>query len=473
MSEQYDVVVIGGGPAGYVAAIRAAQSGLKTLCVDRFKTKDDDYALGGTCLNVGCIPSKALLDSSKHYEQMTSHYDVHGISFKDASIDVGTMIGRKDKIVKQLTGGIKQLFKANKVSYITGSGRLLKDRQVEITNEEGSQTVSGKHIILASGSVPVSIPNVTVDNQYILDNTGGLNIEDVPKKFGVIGAGVIGLEMGSVWRRVGSEVTIFEAMDTFLGACDQGIAKVAAREFKKQGLDIHLKTFVKSAEVKNNQVEVVYEKDGEKHTETFDKLLVAVGRKAETEGLLSDDCGIQLTDRGQIDVNDDCQTSVENVWAVGDVVRGPMLAHKSSEEGSAVVERILGEHGHVDFNTIPWVIYTEPEIAWVGQTEEQLKEAGTPYKVGTFPFAANGRALAMNEPTGMVKLLAHEETDELLGAHIFGAGASELISECVVTMEFKGCAEDLARIVHAHPTLSEAVFEAAMSVDKRAVHKAN
>ncbi len=312
-----------------------------------------------------------------------------------------------------------------------------------------------------------------VDNKYILDNTGGLNIGQVPKKLGVIGAGVIGLEMGSVWRRVGSEVTIFEAMDTFLGACDQAIAKVAAREFKKQGLAIHLKTFVKSAEVKNSQVEVVYEKDGEKHTEIFDKLLVAVGRRAETDGLLSEDCGVKLTDRGQIDVNDLCQTNIENVWAVGDAVRGPMLAHKSSEEGSAVVERILGEHGHVDFNTIPWVIYTEPEIAWVGKTEEQLKEAGIEYKIGTFPFAANGRALAMNEPTGMVKILADKETDELLGAHIFGAAASELIAECVVTMEFKGCSEDLARIVHAHPTLSEAVFEAAMSVDKRAVHKAN
>ncbi len=473
MTDKYDVIVIGGGPAGYVAAIRAAQHGFNTLCIDRFKGKDGNYSLGGTCLNVGCIPSKALLDSSKHYEQMTKHYDVHGISFENAGIDVPTMIGRKDKIVKQLTGGIKQLFKANKVNYKAGSGKLLKDRQVEISNEDGKEIVQGEHIILASGSIPVNIPNVEVDNEFILDNAGGLDVNAVPEKLGVIGAGVIGLELGSVWNRLGSQVTVFEAMDTFLAACDQTIAKMAAREFKKQGLDIHLSTFVKSATVKDGKVEVVYEKNGEKTTAIYDKLLVAVGRKAETSGLLSDDCGVQLTDRGQIDVDDECRTSVANVWAIGDVVRGPMLAHKGSEEGSAVVERIAGEHGHIDFNTIPWVIYTEPEIAWVGKTEEQLKEAGIEYKVGSFPMAANGRALAMNEPTGMVKLIADAETDELLGAHIYAANAADLLSECVVTMEFKGCAEDLARIVHAHPTLSEAVFEAAMNVDKRAIHKAN
>jgi dihydrolipoamide dehydrogenase len=473
MTEKYDVIVIGAGPAGYVAAIRAAQMGYNTLCVDRFKGKDGKYSLGGTCLNVGCIPSKALLDSAKHFDHMTHSYDVHGISFDNAKMDVPTMIARKDKIVKQLTGGIAQLFKANKVKSINGSGKLLKDRHVEISNDEGTQVVQGEHIILASGSIPINIPNVTVDNQYILDNTGGLNVEQVPAKLGVIGAGVIGLELGSVWSRLGAEVTVFEAMDKFLAVCDQTIAKMAAREFKKQGLDIHLSTFVKSATVKDNKVEVVYEKNGEKSTAVFDKLLVAVGRKAETAGLLSDDCGVKLTERGQIDVDDDCRTSVPNVWAIGDAVRGPMLAHKGSEEGTAVVERIAGQHGHIDFNTIPWVIYTEPEIAWVGKTEEQLKEAGIEYKIGTFPMAANGRALAMNEPTGMVKILADAQTDELLGAHIYSANASELLSECVVTMEFKGCAEDLARIVHAHPTLSEAVFEAAMNVDKRAVHKAN
>ncbi|WP_099019200.1 dihydrolipoyl dehydrogenase [Marinicella litoralis] len=473
MMEKYDVVVIGGGPAGYVAAIRAAQMGFNTLCVDRFKGKDGKYSLGGTCLNVGCIPSKALLDSSKHFDHMNHSYDVHGISFDNPKMDVATMIARKDKIVKQLTGGIAQLFKANKVKYIGGSGKLLKDRQVEINNDEGSQVVQGEHIILASGSVPISIPNVEIDNEYILDNAGALDINAVPEKLGVIGGGVIGLELGSVWNRLGSKVKVFEAMDTFLAACDQGIAKMAARTFKKQGLDIHLSTFVKSATIKDGKVEVVSETNGEKTTEIFDKLLVAVGRKAETDGLLADDCGIKLTERGQIDVNDDCQTSVPNVWAIGDAVRGPMLAHKGSEEGSAVAERIAGQHGHVDFNTVPFVIYTEPELAWVGKTEEQLKEAGIDYKVGSFPMAANGRALAMNEPTGMVKILADAETDELLGAHIFSANAADLLSECVVTMEFKGCAEDLSRIIHAHPTLSEAVFEAAMNVDKRAIHKAN
>lgn len=471
--DKYDVVVIGGGPAGYVAAIRAAQMGFNTLCVDRFKGKDGKYVLGGTCLNIGCIPSKALLDSAKHFDHMTHSYDVHGISFDNPKMDVETMLARKDKIVKQLTGGIGQLFKANKVNYIGGSGKLLKDRQVEISNDEGTQVVQGEHIILASGSVPLSIPNVEIDNNHIVDNAGALDINAVPEKLGVIGAGVIGLELGSVWNRLGSKVKVFEAMDTFLAACDQGMAKLAAREFKKQGLDIHLSTFVKSATIKGGKVEVVSEKNGEKTTEVFDKLLVAVGRKAETAGLLSDDCGVKLTDRGQIDVNNDCQTSVPNVWAVGDAVRGPMLAHKGSEEGSAVVERIAGQHGHVDFNTIPFVIYTEPELAWVGKNEEELKAAGVEYKVGSFPMAANGRALAMNETTGMVKILADAETDEILGAHIYSANASDLLSECVVAMEFKGCAEDLARIVHAHPTLSEAVFEAAMNVDKRAIHKAN
>ncbi len=474
MSEQYDVIVIGGGPGGYVAAIRAAQLGLNTLCIDAFVGKDGQPALGGTCLNVGCIPSKALLDSSAKYEQMLHQFETHGIRYENPSIDVTRMIERKDKVVKQLTGGIGQLFKANKIESVCGTGRLLKDKRVEVTPHDGEvRVVQGQHIVLASGSVPVSIPNVTIDNEHILDNVGALDIAAVPEKFGVIGAGVIGLEMGSVWGRLGAEVTIFEAMDTFLAAADQGVAKLAAREFKKQKLNIHLSTFVKSAQVVNDRVEVVYEHNGEQHTDTFDKLLVAVGRRAATDGLLSEDCGVQLTERGQIDVNDECRTAVDGVWAIGDAVRGPMLAHKASEEGIAVIERIVTGHGHTDFNTVPWVIYTEPEIAWVGQTEEQLKQAGVDYKVGTFPYAATGRALAMNESTGLVKIIADADSDELLGAHIFGINASELIAECVVTMEFKGCAEDLARIVHAHPTLSEAVHEAALSVDKRAIHKGN
>ena len=473
MSEQYDVIVIGGGPGGYVAAIRAAQLGLSTLCVDNFIGKDGKPALGGTCLNVGCIPSKALLDSSKNFAHMQHDYKNHGISFENAQIDVGTMIGRKDKIVKQFTGGIAGLFKANKVKAVHALGTILGNGDVKLTQGEKTTTVNGKHIIIATGSTPFSIPNVDIDNKMIVDNEGALNIEETPKKLGIIGAGVIGLEMASVWGRLGSEIVIFEAMDSLLAACDKDIAKVAGREFKKQKMDIRLKTFVKAAKIVGDQVEVTYEKDGEQSTETFDKLLVAVGRKSQTNGLLADGCGVELTDRGQIQVNDLCQTTAANVWAIGDVVRGPMLAHKASEEGIAVAERIAGNHGHIDFNTVPWVIYTEPEMAWVGKNEQQLKEEGIEYNVGTFPFAAIGRAVAMNQPEGMVKLIADKETDTLLGAHIIGANASELIAECVVTMEFQGCAEDLAMIIHAHPTLSEAVHEAALSVDKRAIHKMN
>lgn len=473
MSEKYDVIVVGGGPGGYVAAIRAAQLGLSTVCIDNFIGKDGKPALGGTCLNVGCIPSKALLDSSKNFAHMQHDYKNHGISFENAQIDVTKMIGRKDKIVKQFTGGIAGLFKANKVKAIHALGTLMGNNQVKLTQGEKTTIIEGTHIIIATGSTPFSIPNVEIDNKLIVDNAGALNIEETPKKLGIIGAGVIGLEMASVWGRLGSEIVIFEAMDSLLAAADKDIAKVAGREFKKQKMDIRLKTFVKAAKIVDNQVEVTFEKNGEQATETFDKLLVAVGRKSQTEGLLAEGCGVELTDRGQIQVNDLCQTTAENIWAIGDVVRGPMLAHKASEEGIAVAERIAGQHGHIDFNTCPWVIYTEPEIAWVGKTEQQLKDEGVEYNVGTFPFAAIGRAVAMNQPEGIVKLLADKETDTLLGAHIVGANASELIAECVVTMEFQGCAEDLARIIHAHPTLSEAVHEAALSVDKRAIHKMN
>ena len=473
MTEQYDVIVIGGGPGGYVAAIRAAQLGLSTMCVDNNLGKDGKPALGGTCLNVGCIPSKALLDSSKNYAHMLHDYKNHGISFDNAQIDVTTMIARKDKIVKQFTGGIAGLFKASKVKAIHAKGTLMGNNQVKLTQGDKIKTVTAKNIIIATGSIPFSIPNVEIDNKLIVDNEGALNIEETPKKLGIIGAGVIGLEMASVWGRLGSEIVIFEAMDSLLAAADIDIAKVASREFKKQKMDIRLKTFVKAAKIIDNQVEVTFEKNGEQATEIFDKLLVAVGRKAQTNDLLDANCGVELTDRGQIQVNDLCQTTAANIWAIGDVVRGPMLAHKASEEGIAVAERIAGQHGHIDFNTVPWVIYTEPEISWVGKTEQQLKDEGIAYNVGTFPFAAIGRAVAMNQPEGMVKLLADKETDTLLGAHIIGANASELIAECVVTMEFQGCAEDLARIIHAHPTLSEAVHEAALSVDKRAIHKMN
>ncbi|VAW33438.1 Dihydrolipoamide dehydrogenase of 2-oxoglutarate dehydrogenase, partial [hydrothermal vent metagenome] len=462
MSEQYDVIVVGGGPGGYVAAIRAAQLGLSTMCVDNFIGKDGKPALGGTCLNVGCIPSKALLDSSKNFAHMQHDYHNHGISFDNAQIDIKTMIARKDKIVKQFTGGIAGLFKANKIKAAHATATLIGNNQVKLTQNDKVKTVTAKNIIIATGSVPFSIPNVVIDNKLIVDNAGALNIDTTPKKLGIIGAGVIGLEMASVWGRLGAEIVIFEAMDSLLAATDSAIAKVAAREFKKQKMDIRLKTFVKAAEIINGKVQVTFEKNGEQETETFDKLLVAVGRKSNTENLLTTESGVELTEHGQIQVNNLCQTTAENIWAVGDVVRGPMLAHKASEEGIAVAEHIAGQHGHIDFNTVPWVIYTEPEIAWVGATEEQLKQQGIAYNVGTFPFAAIGRAVAMNQSAGMVKLLADKDTDVLLGAHIIGANASELIAECVVTMEFQGCAEDLARIIHAHPTLSEAVHEAAL-----------
>ncbi|TAM97613.1 MAG: dihydrolipoyl dehydrogenase [Rhodanobacteraceae bacterium] len=481
---KFDVIVIGAGPAGYVCAIRAAQLGLKTACVDAFKGKDGKQALGGTCLNVGCIPSKALLDSSKQFWNLTQHFDVHGISVKDAKIDPKTMVGRKDKIVKQFTGGVALLFKSNKVAPFFGTGKLLKgdapnQHRVEITGEDGKQeTLEAANVILATGSVPIELPFAKFDNKYIIDNAGALDLDAVPKRLGVIGAGVIGLELGSVWRRLGAEVTILEALPDFLGTADADIAKAAAREFKKQGLDIHLGAKVSNAEVKKasnkeSAVEVTYaDKDGE-HKITVDKLLVAVGRRAYTQGVLGEGTGVKTDQRGRIEVDEHCWTGVDGVWAIGDCVRGAMLAHKGEEEGVMVAELIAGRAGHVDYGVIPWVIYTEPEIAWTGRTEKQCKDEGIPYKTGSFPFAANGRAVAMNEPAGLVKVIAHADTDRILGVHMCGPVVSELIAEAVVAMEFKGSAEDLARIVHAHPTLSEVVHEAALSVDKRSIHKAN
>lgn len=475
MTEKFDVIVIGGGPGGYVAAIRAAQLGLKTACIDMNTGKDGKAALGGTCLNVGCIPSKALLDSSKHYHHLQNDYAAHGISVSDASIDVGTMMSRKDSVVKRLTGGVAQLFKANKVEHYHGRGRLLADRQVEFTPHGSSESTSlqADNIILASGSVPIAIPNVTFDDEYIIDNVGALDLKETPKRFGVIGAGVIGLELGSVWKRLGAEVTLLEALPDLLPTADTDVAKQAGRLFKKQGLVIRLGTMVKSATVENDEVLVVVEDQKGESEIRFDRLLVAVGRRPYTEGLLADDCGVELNEQGQINVNERSQTSVSGVWAVGDCVRGPMLAHKASEEGIAVAELIAGKAAHIHFDTVPWVIYTDPEIAWVGKTEQQLKEDGVDYRAGSFPFAATGRGLAMGDAAGMVKMLADATTDEVLGVHIIGPGASELIAECVVTMEFHGASEDLARIVHAHPTLSEAVHEAALHVDGRAIHRGN
>lgn len=472
--QNFDVIVIGGGPGGYVAAIRAAQLGLKTACVDAFIGKDGKAALGGTCLNVGCIPSKAMLDSSKQFHNLTHGFAAHGITADNAKIDVGTMVGRKDKIVKQFTGGITMLFKGNKVTPFAGWGKLLPGRQVEVTAHDGSkQTLSATNVILASGSVPIELPFAKFDGEYIVDNAGALDFSAVPKRLGVIGAGVIGLELGSVWKRLGSEVTVVEAMPDFLAAADADIAKLAKREFDKQGLKILLGAKCSKSEIKNGEVHLTWtDKDGEK-TQAFDKLLVAVGRRACTETLLAGGTGVKLDERGRVIVDEHNWTGAEGVWGIGDCVRGPMLAHKASEEGIAVAEIIAGKPGHVNLDTVPWVIYTEPEVSWVGKTEQQLKAEGVPYKTGSFPFAAIGRAVAMNEAAGMVKVIAHAETDRLLGVHMVGPVVSELIHEAVVAMEFHGSAEDLARICHAHPTLSEAVHEAALAVDKRAIHKAN
>lgn len=475
MPEKFDLIVIGGGPGGYVAAIRAAQLGLKTACIDKFTGKDGKPAPGGTCLNVGCIPSKALLDSSKHFHHLQHDYGAHGISVADARIDVAAMIARKDGIVKKLTGGVTQLFKSNKIAYYHGKGRLLAGRQVEIAPVDGSETMQleAESIILASGSVPIQIPNVEFDEQFIVDNVGALDFDTVPETLGVIGAGVIGLELGSVWNRLGSKVTLLEALPDFLPVADKDVSKQAAREFKKQGLDIRLGTLVKGATVENDKVTVTLEDSRGESQLVFDRLLVSVGRKPYTGGLLDEGAGVLLNDRGQIQVDDQSRTTAPGVWAIGDCVRGPMLAHKASEEGIAVAELIAGKPAHIHFDTVPWVVYTEPEIAWVGKTEQELQEIGVEYKAGSFPFAANGRALAGGHSSGLVKMLADAETDEILGVHILGANASELISECVVAMEFQGSSEDLARIVHAHPTLSEAVHEAALHVDKRAIHRGN
>ena len=483
MAEEFDVVVIGAGPAGYHAAIRAAQLGMSVACVDAGLGKDGKPALGGTCLRVGCIPSKALLDSSRQFDNLQHVFEQHGISAKDPQIDVEKMVGRKDAIVKQFTGGISQLFKANKVKPYYGFATLHADRVVKVKQHEGGEVeLKGTNVIIAAGSDSIELPFAKFDGEYIVDNVGALDFKETPKRLAVIGAGVIGLELGSVWKRLGAEVTILEAMPEFLAAADAEVSKVAAREFKKQGLDIRLGAKVSKAEVipakaggksKKKEVQVTFEDKKGEQTITVDKLLVAVGRKAASKGLLADDSGVKLNDRGQIEVDEHCHTGVDGVWAVGDCVRGPMLAHKGFEEGIAVAELIAGLPGHVNMDTIPWVIYTEPELAWVGKTEQQLKEEGIPYKAGSFPFAANGRAVAMVEPAGFVKVLAHAETDRVLGMHLVGANVSELVHEGVLTMEFKGSADDLARICHAHPSLSEVIHDAAMAVHKRAIHKAN
>lgn len=474
MSEKFDVVVIGAGPAGYVAAIKAAQLGLSTACVEKWVDEKGDTLLGGTCLNVGCIPSKALLDSSHKFAEARDHFDVHGISVGQAEIDVPAMLSRKEKIVKQLTGGIAGLFKHNGVTTISGTGRVLAGAKVEVTDKDGNvQVLEPGNIIIAAGSVPIEIPPAPIDNEYIIDSTGALELTEVPARLGVIGAGVIGLELGSVWGRLGSEVVVLEALDEFLPMMDMQVAREAGKIFKKQGLDIRLGTRVTSAEVKDGQVLVSYTSAEGEHSETFDKLIVAVGRRPRSEELFSSDSGLTLDERGYIFVNDFCETEAPHVYAVGDVVRGPMLAHKGSEEGVMVAERIAGKQAQMNYDVIPSIIYTHPEIAAVGRTEQELKADGVEYKSGVFPFVASGRALASNDSDGMVKLLAHAETDRILGCHIVGPSAADLVQQVVIAMEFGSSAEDLALTVFGHPTLSEAVHEAALAVDGHAIHIAN
>jgi dihydrolipoamide dehydrogenase len=474
MSKQFDVVVIGAGPGGYIAAIRAAQLGFSVACVDEWTNAKGGPAPGGTCTNVGCIPSKALLQSSEHFEHAGHAFKEHGIDVAGLSLNLPQMLKRKETVVKQNNEGILYLFKKNKVTFFHGraafAGSADGVHSLNITGPN-AETVTAKHVIVATGSNARALPGAPFDEKLILSNTGALAIEGVPARLGVIGAGVIGLEMGSVWRRLGADVTVLEGLPTFLGAVDEQIAKEAHKLFTKQGLKINLGVKIGAVTTAGDKVTVAYtDAAGVEQKAEFDKLIISIGRVPNTIGLNAEAIGLKLDERGFVAVDDDCKTNVANVWAIGDVVRGPMLAHKAEEEGVAVAERIAGQHGHTNFNTIPWVIYTSPEIAWVGQTEQQLKAAGVQYKAGTFPFLANGRARALGDTTGMVKVLADATTDEILGVHIVGPQASELISEAVVAMEFRASSEDIARICHAHPSLSESTKEAMLAVDKRSLN---
>ncbi|MBU4612799.1 dihydrolipoyl dehydrogenase [Achromobacter sp. GG226] len=474
MAKQFDVVVIGAGPGGYVAAIRAAQLGQSVACIDAWSNAKGGAAPGGTCTNVGCIPSKALLQSSEHFEHANKHFAEHGISVSGLSMDVTQFLARKDTVVKQNNDGILYLFKKNKVAFFHGtgafSGQVEGGWAIKVTGKDNEELVA-KHVIVATGSSPRALPDLPFDEKTVLSNDGALAINGVPKKLGIIGAGVIGLELGSVWRRLGAEVTVLEAMPQFLAAADEAVAKEAFKAFTKQGLNIQMGVKTGAIKTSAKGVTVAYtDAQGAEQSLAVDKLIVSIGRVPSTNGLNADAVGLKLDERGFVAVDDECRTNLPNVWAVGDVVRGPMLAHKAEEEGVAVAERINGQHGHVNFNTVPWVIYTSPEISWVGQTEQALKAAGREYKSGSFPFLANGRARALGDTTGFVKILADAKTDEVLGVHIIGPQASELIAEAVTAMEFRAASEDIARICHAHPTLSEAMKEAALAVDKRALN---
>ena len=473
-ANSFDVVVIGAGPGGYIAAIRAAQLGFSTACIDEWKNEKGGPAPGGTCTNVGCIPSKALLQSSENFEEAGHHFADHGIGLTNLTIDVAKMMARKKTVVKQNNDGILYLFKKNKVQFFHGRGSFAKKGEggweIAVAGPK-PETLTAKHVIVATGSNPRALPGAAFDEQAVLSNDGALAVDHVPKTLGIVGSGVIGLEMGSVWRRLGAAVTILEALPTFLGTVDTQIATEAHKAFTRQGLKVVLG--VKITEVKTGAEGVVVrytDAAGTAQELACAKLIVSIGRVPNTNGLNAAAVGLALDERGFVTVDDDCRTNLENVWAIGDVVRGPMLAHKAEEEGVAVAERIAGQKPHVDFNTVPWVIYTSPEIAWVGQTEQQLKAASRNYRAGTFPFMANGRARALGDTTGMVKVLADAKSDEILGVHVIGPMASELISEAVVAMEFRASAEDIGRICHAHPSLSEATKEAALAVDKRALN---
>ncbi len=472
--KNYDVIIIGAGPGGYICAIRCAQLGFSTACIDGELNSSGKPTLGGTCLNTGCIPSKALLDSSHHYSFLQHDAAEHGINLTGMKMDVHKMIGRKDKIVQKLTRGIAGLFRKNGVEWLQGQARLLGDNKVEVT-PTGKQTaevqqVSAKHIIIATGSVPAALPVAAVDRNRIVDSTGALAFTEVPKRLGIIGAGVIGLELGSVWSRMGSEVTILEALADFLAPTDRDIATAAQKLFAKQGLDIRLDARVTGTGLNKREVSVTFEQAGSKQQLIFDKLVVAVGRAPNVAGLGAEEVGLNLNSRGGIEVDQFCATNLPGVYAIGDVVRGPMLAHKAAEEGVLVAERLAGQKSEFNLDHVPWVIYTWPEIAWVGRTEHELKDAGVKYKAGTFPMAASGRALASGDTDGMIKLLCDAESDRILGIHILAPNASELIAEAVLAMEFDGSAEDIARTIHAHPTLAEAMHEAALAADKRALH---
>ncbi|BBU27762.1 dihydrolipoyl dehydrogenase [Burkholderia sp. THE68] len=475
MSKEFDVVVIGAGPGGYIAAIRAAQLGKTVACIEKWKNPAGALKLGGTCLNVGCIPSKALLASSEEFENASKHLADHGISVSDVKLDVSKMLARKDGIVEKMTKGIEFLFRKNKITWLKGHGKFTGKNaagvQIEVSGEGETEVVTAKNVIIATGSKARHLPNIPVDNKIVADNEGALSFDAVPKKLAVIGAGVIGLELGSVWRRLGAEVTVLEALPQFLGAADESLAKEAAKQFKKQGLDIHLGVKIGEVKTSDESVSIAYtDSTGNAQTLEADRLIVSIGRVPNTDNLGLESIGLKANERGFIDVDDHCATSVPNVYAIGDVVRGPMLAHKAEDEGVAVAEIIDGQKPHIDYNCVPWVIYTEPEIAWVGKTEQQLKAEGREIKTGQFPMMANGRALGIGKAEGFVKMIADAKTDEILGVHVIAADASDLIAEAVVAMEFKAASEDIGRICHPHPSLSEVMREAALAVDKRALN---